>query len=88
MKELYMKHKNSIIMFINAMIIGLGVFTKDTKFIIIGILLMILSLYVISLEKKAEEEQAKIKAERKALRDAEKARNRGKKKKKKNKKRR
>lgn len=88
MKELYMKHKNSIIMFINAMIIGLGVFTKDTKFIIIGILLMALSLYVISLEKKAEEEQAKIKAERKALRDAEKARNRGKKKKKKNKKRR
>ena len=75
-------------MFINAMIIGLGVFTKDTKFIIIGILLMMLSLYVISLEKKAEEEQAKIKAERKALRDAEKARNRGKKKKKKNKKRR
>lgn len=87
MKEFYMKHRNSIIMFLNIMIISLGVFAKDTKFIIIGILLAALSFYVISLEKKAEEQKAREKAERKALRNAEKFRNRGKKKKKKSKKR-
>ena len=76
MKEFYMKHKNSIVMFLNVMIISLGVFAKDTKFIIIGILLTALSLYVIHLEKKAEEQKAREKAERKALRDAEKLRNR------------
>ena len=83
MKEFYIKHKNSIVMFLNVMIISLGVFAKDTKFVIIGILLTTLSLYVIHLEKKAEEQKAREKAERKALRDAEKFRNRGKKKKKK-----
>lgn len=88
MKEFYMKHKNSIVMFLNVMIISLGVFAKDTKFIIIGILLTALTLYVIYLEKKSEEQKAREKAERKALRDAEKFRNRGKKKKKKSKKRR
>lgn len=88
MKEFYIKHKNSIVMFLNVMIISLGVFAKDTKFVIIGILLTALSLYVIHLEKKAEEQKAREKAERKALRDAEKFRNRGKKKKKKSKKKR
>ncbi len=39
MREFYMRHRNSIIMFLNIMIISLGVFAKDTKFIIIGILL-------------------------------------------------
>ncbi|CED94012.1 MULTISPECIES: hypothetical protein [Romboutsia] len=87
MREFYMRHRNSIIMFLNIMIISLGVFAKDTKFIIIGILLAALSFYVISLEKKAEEQKAREKAERKALRNAEKFRNRGKKKKKKSKKR-
>ena len=88
MKEFYMKHKNNIIMFLNAMIIALGFFAKDTKFIIVGILLTALSLYVIYLEKKTEEEKAREKAERKALKSAEKFRNKGKKKKKKSKKRR
>lgn len=78
MREFYMRHRNSIIMFLNIMIISLGVFAKDTKFIIIGILLAALSFYVISLEKKAEEQKAREKAERKALRNAEKFRNRGK----------
>lgn len=71
MREFYMRHRNSIIMFLNIMIISLGVFAKDTKFIIIGILLAALSFYVISLEKKAEEQKAREKAERKALRNAE-----------------
>lgn len=87
MKKFYMKHKNSIVMILNVMLISLGLFNKDTKFIIIGILLTALSLYVFHLEQKAEEQKAREKAERKALRDAEKFRNRGKKKKKKSKKR-
>ena len=83
MKEFYMKYKNIIIMAINIMIIALGVFGNDYKFIIIGLLLIALSFYTNYLEKKVEEQKAKEKAERKAKKAIDRYSNNTKKKKKK-----
>ena len=83
MSKFLKKNKNSIVMAMNVMIIALGFFSKDYKFVVIGILLAIASQ-----EKKIEEQKALLKAEKKALLKEQKAKMKGKKKKKKTKKRR
>lgn len=85
MKDFLAKNKNNIIMAVNVMIIILGVVTKDVIFIVIGILLIALNLYVIFSEKKANERKAQLKAEKKAKLQGSKSKNKKKKKSKKRK---
>ncbi|WP_122640033.1 hypothetical protein [Romboutsia sp. Marseille-P6047] len=82
MKEFFTKHKNNITMAINAMIVILGLVARDTKFVIIGLLLAALTIYVTMEEKKAEAQKAQFKAERKARLQEQKAKNKNNKKKK------
>ena len=82
MKEFFKKHKNNITMAINAMIVILGLVAIDTKFVIIGLLLAALTIYVTMEEKKAEAQKAQFKAERKARLQEEKSKMKNKKKKK------
>ena len=73
MSKFLKKNKNSIVMAMNVMIIALGFFSKDYKFVVIGILLAILNVYVASQEKKIEEQKALLKTEKKALLKEQKA---------------
>ena len=85
MKNFYMKYKNIISILMDIIIIILGLFAKKYVFIIVGILLLLLTIYVDKLEKKQAEERARIIDAKKALKTEQKRLNKGKKKKKKKK---
>lgn len=85
MKNFYMKYKNIISIIMDIIIIILGLFAKKYVFIIVGILLLLLTIYVDKLEKKQAEERARIIDAKKALKTEQKRLNKGKKKKKKKK---
>lgn len=85
MKNFYMKYKNIIGIIMDSIIIILGLSIKNYLFVIMGIVLLLLTLYVAKLEKQDAEEKARIKAEKKALLAEQKRLNKGKKKKKKKK---
>ena len=87
MKNFYKKYEDSIIIMINVMRIILGFITKKTIYSIIGVVLLLISVYTFGVEKQNAKKKAERKAELKALRAEQKRLNRGKKKKKKNKKR-
>ncbi|KHS58414.1 hypothetical protein QX51_02920, partial [Terrisporobacter othiniensis] len=67
---------------IDAIIIILGLSIKNYVFVIMGIVLLLLTLYVAKLEKKDAEEKARIAAEKKAIKAEQKRLNKGKKKRK------
>ena len=81
MKNFYKKYEDSIIIMINVMLIILGFITKKTIYSIIGVVLLLISVYTFGVEKQ----KAERKAELKALRAEQKRLNKGKKKKKKKK---
>ena len=85
MKNFYMKYKNQIGVIVDIIIVILGLYIKNYVFAVLGAALLALTLYIAKLEKKHEEEQAKIAAEKRALKAQQKHLNRGKKKKKKKK---
>lgn len=85
MKNFYMKYKNIIGVIIDAIIIILGLSIKNYVFVIMGIVLLLLTLYVAKLERQDAEEKARITAEKKAIKAEQKRLNKGKKKKKKKK---
>ena len=62
MKNFYMKHQDKIVIISDVMIIVLGLLSGKKTFALIGLLLLILSIYVFAVEKKNREKQAEIKA--------------------------
>ena len=88
MKNFYMKHQDKIVIISDVMIIVLGLLSGKKTFALIGLLLLILSIYDFAVEKKNREKQAEIKAKLKALRMEQKRDSKGRKKKSKKKKRR
>lgn len=85
MKNFYMKYKNIIGIILDTIIVILGLSIKNYFFAVMGLLLLFLTLYVDKLEKQNAKEQAKIAAEKKAIKAEQKRLNKGKKKKKKKK---
>ena len=83
MNDFYSKHKDSFIIMVNVMIIVLGFLSKNTIFVIIGLVLLFLSIYAFAVEKEEKKRKAEKKAELKALREEQKRLQKGKKKKKK-----
>ena len=65
MKNFFFYYKNIIGVIIDAIIIILGLSIKNYVFVIMGIVLLLLTLYVAKLEKKDAEEKARIAAEKK-----------------------
>lgn len=82
MMDFLRKNKNTIITVLNVLIVAIGVIIQDWMYVGLGILLFGLNYYVIKQEKKAEEEKAQMKAEKKAKLKEEKLRMKGKKNKK------
>ena len=85
MKNFYKKYEDSIIIMINVMLIILGFIAKKTIYSIIGVVLLLISVYTFGVEKQNAKKKAERKAELKALRAEQKRLNKGKKKKKKKK---
>ena len=52
MKNFYMKHQDKIVIISDVMIIVLGLLSGKKTFALIGLLLLILSIYVFAVEKK------------------------------------
>lgn len=87
MKNFYMKYKNQIGIVVDTTIIILGLYIKNYIFAVMGLVLLLLTLYVAKLEKQDAQEKARIAAEKRAIKAEQKRLNKGKKKKKKKKKR-
>ena len=85
MKNFYLKHKNKISIILDILLILMGIYSKNIIFVIVGIALFALTLYVSKLEKEEEKRKAEIAAEKKALKAEQKRLNKCKKKKKKKK---
>lgn len=68
MKNFYMKYKNIIGVIIDAIIIILGLSIKNYVFVIMGIVLLLLTLYVAKLEKKMLKKKLELQLKRKLLR--------------------
>lgn len=85
MKNFYMKYKNHVGIIVDSIIIVSGLYIKNYIFAIMGLVLLLLTLYVYRLEKRNAEEKAKEIAAKQAYKAEQKRLNKGKKKKKKKK---